>query len=240
MPSRKPATPQEVTAVLETETLRDNPLGEGRAVAWNTAITRVQYGLRTTRDRARQWLINTVTDPGSDLVAVWSDEVGQLMTPSGGSGSEYGYEPLSAHGWPANAARNLAFTTNAVCGVRVPAPQVFRVSTKSQRAASPWIVRRTDLDAMRAEIVEELAEAARQGREERAQEVAAFKALHGDALKVISALVKPIGDRVIHVSGYDGSELHGSAGALTITLYGDQIEAFADALQARADGAADA
>jgi len=225
--TRKPPTTDQIVQTL-LNTASGRLQADRTALSWDEAQHAIQREHGTNRDKAAQWLLDALKAPDSFFVCLSTS--GRVMTSRNAGGIALTNEPFC---WPERSAEYLNFD---------PYGRQLPVEGKhSQRSASLLhIVRRDQLPAMRRVIETQLAEMDRERAEENAAELAAFRALHGDALDVIQSVIDKTPAAWYSREGMMSTHmfetgvrmgLYSDSAMLTITLHADEIDAFAAQLR---------
>lgn len=202
---------------------RQNRLGDFangvlRGVHYSFGVEIVRSALGTTHNKAVEWLMERTTEPGSPLVCLRTS--GSLIGPR--EGTKRVDVPLP--GWTAEEMLILAFNDR---GDLIPGGTSNRV----------MLVLRSALEPIHEAVKAYLVEKAIDHEKKTAARNTVFESAHGDALAVIEqwlTLMDRSGEQdflreqsLIEISDHN-FKLYGSLGSLTITVRGDQIEAFAE------------
>lgn len=223
MAVRKPPTTAEVLKVLYRAERGRLEEGEFRALEWLDAIEAMRHDLRTTSTKAEEWLAAVLSEPDIPIAAV-RPIVGSFVGIDASPGS------LSQLGWSDGEIGDFQFTDYGSLAI----PGSERASRRHVRA---YIVKIQHLEGMRTLLARARGEVEAKRAAMRELELAKFHSLHGDALDVIRAVVDRVPGEdylrhdLINARIHEGTgRFHGDDAVLTITLCGNQIDAFAAAL----------
>jgi hypothetical protein len=222
MSSRKPPTADELIAALATGL--DKP---DSALHWNTATGRIRNEWRTTRAMAEKWLIELVTAPNSEVLALWP-AAGVILQPERPSDDPTRLR-LTDLGWSDAEVLDLRFTTT---GNRKPVNAEHGTSCNDL-----FVLHRGELKRMRQRVAAEREQRRREQAEQDAAKLAEFRSRHDWALDVITDLIARVPltheflrENMIRTNVSDRAlttDLYGGPDSLTLELRGPQIEAFA-------------
>lgn len=228
MVTRKPPTHEEIVTALTEDRSRytgpNLPTGMG-GIRWEEAIEHVRKGLKTVNEKAKEWMIEIVTDDTSPIMAVWSG-VGRILAKAPRE------IMLTDLGWTEQNVRDLAFSYQGKL--------VLPTSKVARDRVGLIVVRRDQLEPMRNALTGARAVVEAERYQRHTAELMRFRELHTDSFDVISPIVGLVAneswkdDDLIKASFYEpGARFHGDGGSLTITLRGHQIEKFAQILRDR-------
>lgn len=228
MATRKMPSYEEIVEVLATgwsgPSLPTETVG---SISWNEAAEHIRKGLKTSSDKAREWLREATTGDGAPLILVELIS-GQVAVREGAPRQNL----MKDFGWSKVNVSDLAFDHHGQ--LILPGDHLERTGHSLR------IMRRADLDTMREMLTMARTEVDRSRNEKNAKKLAEFRVLHGDALDTITAVIR---SSITLASWDDGkhlletgtfarwADLYGTDGQLTITLRGRQIDDFAEALR---------